>query len=263
MQASEFQGVNYVRGQVKLFGTKLQVYVYAVDGMLVDSGPARLQPEIATFCEQQGLKKIVHTHFHEDHTGNTAYLAERFSVPAYLPGAALGICKNKAKIPFYRQLFWGARQGFDAQALPQFVENERSKFEVIPTPGHTQDHVCLLDQENGRLFTGDLFVHVKTRVIMGQENLPQLMDSLRYLLKREFETVYCSHAGVVKNGHRQIAQKLTNLEELQDKIQGMHQSGMGYKEINRTLFPITPFITRTSMGEWSSYHIVRSLIEDR
>ncbi len=263
MDVSQFHGVSYIQGQVKLFGTRLEVYVYSVDGMLVDSGPARLQTGIAAFCAGQGLKKIVHTHFHEDHTGNTAYLAEKFAVPAYLPAAALAICKKKAKLPFYRQLFWGNRQGFAAEALPQSVENDQSKWEVIPTPGHTPDHISLLDEENGRLFTGDLFVHVKTRVIMGQENLPQIMNSLRSLLKRDFATVYCSHAGVVKNGYRQITRKLANLEELQDKIQALYRTGMGCREINRTLFPLTPFITRTSLGEWSSYHIVRSLIEDR
>ncbi|HWJ02661.1 MAG TPA: MBL fold metallo-hydrolase, partial [Verrucomicrobiae bacterium] len=117
MQGTQFQGVSYYHGQVKFYQTKLQVYIYAVDGMLVDSGPSRLQKEIAEFCQGQSLQRIVHTHFHEDHTGNTAYLMQKYQIPAYTNSTVQEICAVKGQIPIYRRIFWGPRPGFAAQPL--------------------------------------------------------------------------------------------------------------------------------------------------
>ncbi|MHB1653460.1 MAG: MBL fold metallo-hydrolase [Desulfitobacteriaceae bacterium] len=248
--------------KVRMMGTTLNVYLYLVDGMLVDSGPHRMEKTISDFCVQNRPDKIVHTHFHEDHTGNTAYLMKKFQLPAYIHPASLAISRKKGDIPLYRLVFWGRREGFQAEALPNFIENSYSRFEVLHTPGHTPDHAVFLDKENGRLFSGDLFVHYKTRVVMDMENIPLIMDSLRKLLKKDFDTVYCAHAGVVKDGYRLIEKKLAFLEELQDTVLILSDRGLEPKAITRKLFPQKPSITYFSFGQWSSYHLVRSLVED-
>ena len=260
---SEAQEVKVFNSKVQMMGSTLNVYSYLVDGMLVDSGPHRMKKEISEFCTQNQPDKIVHTHFHEDHTGNTAYLMNKLHFPAYIHSASLGICRKKGDIPLYRLAFWGNREGFQAEALPDFIENNHSRFEVIHTPGHTLDHVVFLDREEGRLFSGDLFVHHKTRVVRRKENIPLLMESLRKLLKENFDTVYCAHAGVLEHGYRLVKQKLTYLEELQDQIVTMSDNGLETKVITRKLFPQTPTITYFSFGQFSSYNLVRSLIEDR
>lgn len=80
MSTQEYQGVKIFNRAVSMLGSALKVYVYLVDGMLVDSGPHRLEQEIAAFCSGNPVDKIVHTHYHEDHTGNTAYLKSRLNV---------------------------------------------------------------------------------------------------------------------------------------------------------------------------------------
>jgi len=249
--------------KVQMMGTSMNVYAYIVDGMLIDSGPHRMKKEILDFCIRNRPEKIVHTHFHEDHTGNTAYLKHKLKIPAYINSESLAICRKKGKIPFYRFVFWGNREGFPAESLPEFIENSHSRYEVIHTPGHTPDHVVFLDRNEGRLFTGDLFVHHKTRIVRRHENIPLLMNSLRTLLRENFDTVYCAHAGVLEHGYRLIKEKLTYLEELQDQILTMSHKGHETKVIARKLFPQTPTIAYFSFGQFSSYNLVRSLIEDR
>lgn len=248
---------------VRMFGTTLNVYAYIVDGMLIDSGPHRLQKGIVDFCLQYRPDKIVHTHFHEDHTGNTAYLVNKLQVPAYIHPDSLSICHRKGDIPFYRLAFWGHRRAFGAEPLPTSIENEHSTYEVIPTPGHTRDHVVFLDREKGRLFSGDLFLHHKTRVTRRRENVPLLMESLRTLLKESFETIYCAHGGEITKGHYLIRQKLSNLEDLQGQILNLFNKGYDLKEIVKTIFPLTPSIAYFSLGEFSSYNLVRSLMYDK
>ena len=256
------QGVWIFNQPIHMMGTSLIVHVYWVDGMLVDSGPHRLEKSISAFSDRHRPTKIVHTHFHEDHTGNTAYLTEKFRVSAYVHPLSQDICRQKGDIPLYRLAYWGKRPGFEAEPLSEFIENAHSRFKVISTPGHTPDHVVFLDKEQGRLFSGDLFVHPKTRVVMNTENIPQVMDSLRRLLKEDFHTVFCSHAGVIKDGYHLIQQKLSNLEELRGEILRLREKGLEPKEITRKLFPQTPSITYFSLGEWSSLNLVRSVVND-
>lgn len=255
--------VRIFNSKVHMMGTTLNVYAYIVDGMLIDSGPHRMKKGIEDFCTQNHLDKIVHTHFHEDHTGNTAYLMKKLRVPAFMHSDAISVCQDKGDIPFYRLVFWGHRRGFKAEALPNLIENDHSCFQVIHTPGHTQDHVVFLDKEEGRLFSGDLFLHHKTRVTRRTENIPLLMASLRKLLQENFDTVYCAHAGRIENGYSLVKQKLTHLEELQDEVLTLFNRGLGIKTIVQKIFPQTPTIAYYSLGEFSSYNLVRSLIEDR
>lgn len=255
--------VKVINCKIKMLGTTINVYVYFIDGMLIDSGPQRMKKEISDFCTLNRPEKIVHTHFHEDHTGNTAYLISKLQIPAYIHPKSSDICLRKGKIPLYRFAFWGNREGFQAESLPKFIENSHSRYEVIDTPGHTSDHVVFLDRNEGRLFSGDLFVQPRTRIVRRHENIPLLMKSLRILLKEDFDTVYCAHAGILKNGYQLVKQKLSYLEELQDQILTMSENGQETLVIARKLFPQTPTITYFSFGQFSSYNLVRSLIEDR
>lgn len=254
--------VSVFNSKVRMMGTMLNVYLYHVDGMLIDSGPHRMEKPVSAFCSTHKPRKIVHTHYHEDHTGNTAYLMNKFHIPALIHTSSLGICRKKGDIPFYRLAYWGKRAAFGAEALPDILENEHTRFQVIHTPGHTPDHVVFLDEQKGRLFSGDLFVHPKTRVVMDTENIPLLMESLRILLKKNFDTVYCSHAGVIKDGYRLIAQKLAYLEDLQGTVLSLMEKGLDAKAITARLFPQTPSIAYFSFGQWSSYNLVRSLLND-
>ncbi|WP_308895047.1 MBL fold metallo-hydrolase [Candidatus Desulfosporosinus nitrosoreducens] len=247
---------------IQMMGSRLNVYCYFVDGMLIDTGPQRMEKEISEFCLLHRPDKIIHTHYHEDHTGNTAYLTAKFQIPAYIHSESLHICQVKGEIPFYRRAFWGNRKEFPAEALPNFVENEHSRWEVIHTPGHTSDHVVFLDEDKGRLFSGDLFLHDKTRIVRRHENIPRLMESLALLLKKNFDTVYCAHAGVVNQGYRLIERKLHYLEDLQGQILTLTQKGLDAKAITRKLFPQRPMITYFSFGQFSAYHLVRSFIDD-
>jgi len=263
VSTKSYQGVEYYECKVDALTTSLLVYIYWLDGILIDSGPFRLQKGIDQFCSGKRLDKIVHTHFHEDHTGNTGYLSQKYHVPAYIAPLYIEKCRKAASLPLYRQVFWGKRPAFDPLPLPDVIDNGNTRLKVIPAPGHTEDHVVFLDENEGRLFTGDLYVHYTTKVIMRQENMPVLMDSLRRLLGEDFATIFCSHAGVVENGYELLRRKLEYLEELQDRVLSLHKQGLEIKEIYQKLFPKRMPIQYASNGEWSPYHIVRSLVEDR
>lgn len=97
---------------------------------------------------------------------------------------------------------------------------------MILTPGHTNDHSSFLNEETGQLFTGDLYVTPKTKVVLREESIPQIIDSLELALSLDFQEMYCNHAGYIENGKEALHRKLNNLKELSGKIELMAEKGM-------------------------------------
>ncbi|MCL6611282.1 MAG: MBL fold metallo-hydrolase [Peptococcaceae bacterium] len=263
IKVEEHGGVTVFGGRVSMLGLgSLKIFVFLYRGSLIDAGPGRLHRELAPLLKPRQIERVLLTHFHEDHSGNAAWLQREKGVPVLVSPQALDLCGKDARLPLYRRFFWGKRPGFDPRPLGDAVECDGGRLKVIATPGHSHDHVCFLDSERGCLFTGDLFVTPRTRIIMRHESVPEIIGSIRRLLKEDFNTLYCAHAGVVENGHGMMAAKLRHLEELRERVLELHRRGMSAKEIDRKIFGKPQALERISSGEWSSRHIVTSIIRE-
>lgn len=242
--------------------TRSKVFVYLVDGMLIDTGAEKLQEELMGFFHNHSFDQVVLTHHHEDHTGNAAWLQQHHKVPMLIHPLGIEILKEHGEYPDYRKITWGNRKAIQAQPLGDQLRSRTLEWQVIHTPGHADDHVALFHEASGRLFTGDLFVSPKTRVMMKSESVPLLLASLRKLLALPFQSVFCSHAGFLENGRALLEQKLKHLETLQQTISRLYAEGMPPRDIDRQLFQKTYPIVQFSEGEWDTRHIVSSVIAD-
>lgn len=242
--------------------TRSKVFVYLVDGMLIDTGAEKLQKELEMFFTDHSFDQVVLTHHHEDHTGNAAWLQQHVEVPFFLHPLGMPIIEDDGEYPEYRKITWGNRRAFNALPLGERVRSRTLEWQVIHTPGHADDHVALFHEESGRLFTGDLFVSPKTRVMMKTESVPLIMASLRKLLALPFTSVFCSHAGFLENGRALLEQKLNHLENLQQTIIDRYKKGQTPSEINQQLFQKTYPIIKFSNREWDTIHIVTSVVFD-
>jgi len=262
LRVEKYNGVVCAGCTVKLLGSRLDTFIFIDDGLLIDTGPSRFAREYIQFFRSQSIKLAVLTHFHEDHSGNAPWLALQ-GIPVYIHPSSVPVCRRRAELPLYRRFFWGGRDRFSPRPLNGDLETENKNLSVIEAPGHSFDHIALYDREKGAVFTGDLFVTPKTKITMRPENVPQIMGSLRLLLRYDFQTVYCGHAGVVKNGKEMLARKLAHLENMSGEVLELHRRGWSISAINKKIFPKTAPLTYISGGEWASQHIIRSIIEDR
>lgn len=57
-----------------------------------------------------------------------------------------------------------------------------------------------LNHNSGMLFSGDLFVTPKTKLVLREESVPVIIDSIKRLLQYDFGEVFCCHAGHVPDG---------------------------------------------------------------
>lgn len=260
-ERSEFGNVRMGNGSVRLQAVNLNVYAFETDGILIDTGSFTLLEQFKGFFEEVDFEKVVITHAHEDHTGGASYLQQQYGTSIYMNEMSINECMKKANYPFYRKVFWGKRPAFTAEAIGETFESRNASWDVIETPGHSKDHLSFLNCETGQLFTGDLYVTPKTKVILREESIPTIISSLERVLTNDFEEVFCCHAGYVKDGRKALSRKLEYLLEMRDKIQLLREEGLTEKEINEQLFKKYP-ITRLSLGEWDSKHIVTSVLKN-
>lgn len=261
-EQGEFNGVTYGNGTVALQGVQLNVYSYIVDGICIDTGAYSLRKLFQQFLKEQQFEQVVLTHHHEDHSGNAAFLQQQ-GYPVYIERTLLKECAEKAAYPFYRKVFWGARKAFQAQPIASTFSSKTAEWDVIQTPGHAIDHIAFLNKETGQLFTGDLYVTTKTRLILSDESIPTIIQSLQKVLAYDFQDVFCSHGGLLKNGRKALQAKEEYLLTLQEKILSLHKQGLTAREINKQLFTKNYPITRFSRGEWDSLHIVTSILKEK
>ncbi len=240
-------------------GNKLPIFLFLVDGLLVDTGPSSLSKKSMTFFQTHNIDQVALTHVHEDHCGMAAWLQENKQVPILLHKDSIDAASRKAVLPLYRLRIWGERRPFRGQSLPEEIRTPNYRFQPIDTPGHCANHVVLYEEKKGWLFTGDVFVSIKQHVAFREENLGEMIESLEKLLKLDFDTIFCAHSGVQTDGYRLLEEKLTFLVDLQDKVRALEAEGMSPRMIDRELFPIKHPISDVSEGEGTSYNMVKTL----
>ena len=59
------------------------------------------------------------------------------------------------------------------------METERYRFQVINTPGHSPDHVCLFEPEQGWRFSGDAYIGGQDRALREGYDIHGIIASLK------------------------------------------------------------------------------------
>lgn len=241
-------------------GSPMSVYSFNIDGILIDTGSSSLLEEFKPYFHEADFDAVYITHFHEDHTGNAAYLQKEMDIPVFIHSSSASFTPKPFQIPIYRQVVWGNSAPFSSTALGETFTSRNHTWDVIETPGHTKDHVAFYNRDIGAMFTGDLFVSPKVKVVLAEENILNTRASLQKLLAYDFEDMYCCHAGYVKNGKKLIQLKIEYIDELENKVLTLAKQGKDVHEITAELFP-TPYpIIAISHTEWSPVHMVRVIL---
>jgi len=254
-------GVQLARGTLTFLGSPLKSCLYVVDGLLIDTGPRSMARETIPFLQGVPIEQVALTHLHEDHVGLSSWVSRHKGAEIYIHQESVAKTTRPGRLPWHRYYSWGPIAPFVSEPMPDRLERDHYTFEVIPTPGHTSDHVVLYVKEKGWLFTGDFFLYTNPVQWAPYESAAQHIASLRKVLELDFDTVFCGHAGIRTNGKRLIHEKLQYLLELQDRVAELHHRGYSPRQIDRTLFPKKPLSTYFTLGEWSSFHMVNSMLE--
>lgn len=260
IEIQQNRGVQCAHGKVAVQGIGMSAYSFFVDGLLIDTGSYSLSQEFQSFFNEIPIEQLALTHSHEDHSGNAAWIQQHKDVPIYIHGDSVSVCAKDGEYPFYRQALWGERPAFIAQPLGETLQTKSAIWDVIQTPGHTTDHLVFYNRETGAMFTGDLYIQTKTKVVLDEENIVHTLASLKKILSYDFEVVYCCHAGFLVDGRMKIQEKIAYLEELESNIKQLFYKGYSVEEITKAIFPRDYPIIKVSGEQWSSKHIITAFI---
>lgn len=235
---------------------------YWVDGLLIDSGCAHTARQLCSALKGWDVHRVVNTHSHEDHIGANARIQEMFRCPIQAHPDALPILHNPRLQPLqpYRRIFWGWPEPSEGEPVGEWIETEHHRFQVIHTPGHSPDHICLFESDQGWLFSGDAYIGGKDRALRQGYDIHGVIASLKELAELPVSTILTGSGSVHSDGVEHLEAKIAYLDELGERIRQLRDQGLSARRIRRRLFGREPPISYITLGHFSGMHLVRSYL---
>jgi glyoxylase-like metal-dependent hydrolase (beta-lactamase superfamily II) len=176
--------------------------------VVIDPGcddPSHLERVLAV--AGSAVERIVCTHSHPDHSPGAAWLKKRTGA------AVLGLPApdDGYQDPTYapdRALANGERIAAGGEVL-----------RAIHTPGHASNHLCLLLEADGLLFTGDHLMGGATVIIIPPDGSMRLyLDSLRQLRELPVVTLAPGHGALMPGAIAEIERVIGHRLAREDKL---------------------------------------------
>jgi len=239
---------------------------YWVDGLLIDSGCAYTVDELVSALKPYPVKLIVNTHSHEDHIGANRCFQDRRGVEIRAHASAISTIAERRQdkhLRPYQRVMWGYPEPSVALPVETIIETDKYRFEVIDTPGHSRDHICLYEPNRGWLFCGDAYVGGRDKALRADYNIRQILSSLKRMSELDVRQIFPGSGRVRDEAHKLLADKVEYLERTGERILSLFHKGWSYGRIRKELFGKEMLIAYYTLGHFSGRHLVRSYIEDR
>lgn len=260
-----FDAVQAITTGYSPFGrAALSVNVYFVDGLLIDTGQSKMRKAILNFVKDLPVQQICVTHHHEDHTGNLVQIKKQFDVPIYGSAKCRELMKNPPPISLPQKIYWGNRPAFNITALKKDeLLTPNYTFKIINIPGHAEDMIALYEASKGWLFSGDLYINSTIRYMLDNESIAQQIQSIKKVLKLNFDTLFCGHNFKAENGKQKLKDKLQYLEWFYDQVCYWYNKECKPEIILKKMKLMeNRMIKMISKGKLSQLNMVKAVIRD-
>ena len=269
-----------------LFGELFTTALY--DGIAVDPGSPKMRRSLAQHLQrlQPNLTKVVATHAHEEHVGNLNWLANRAGVPLFVSEMTAQFLTPFKKLPWVRALIIGQPPNLQPpyQLLGHTLDTQSAHLQIIPTPGHCDDHIVLYDPAEKLLIAGDAFMGSYFATPNPDVDSQRWLVSLERLMELDIEIMVEGHGhihtlrpdipdvpGVVirEDPKKAVAQKLDYMRWLREQIETGFKENLPVRVIEASCFPwgnrtswescaTDECIRLLSLGHFSRTELVRS-----
>jgi endoribonuclease LACTB2 len=230
------------------------VSVYLVHGVLIDTAFPHAAHELSRLVSELNPAGAMITHWHEDHAGNAATLA-RLGVPLAMSDQTFSLLRERPPIRLYRRLVWGRPPHFPDHHQP-FAH---PSLTLVPTPGHSDDHHVVWDAERRTLFSGDLWLGVRARVMHEHEEPQRIVRSLRRIAELQPRRMFDAHRGLVGDPVGAIAARIAFIEDTIGEIERALATGRSERQIVKEVLGGDELSAWVSFGEYARLNFVRAV----
>lgn len=231
------------------------VYVFRAGPFLIDAGFGNAQSQLLRWPGLAGATTCLLTHHDEDHSGNAAALT-RYGITVAAPSRVVDRLRRRAPIRLYRRWMWGRGAFAALELLKGEAIGDGWRLLPVYTPGHSDDHYVYYEPDRRLVFSADLYIGRRVRVAKANEDLSQLLDSLRSVRDLDPMAMYCSHRGRIERPAAALQDKIDWIEELIGRAKELEGQGMRPDQIARQLLGRDKIIDWASRFEYSRRNLV-------
>jgi glyoxylase-like metal-dependent hydrolase (beta-lactamase superfamily II) len=271
-----------------LFGELFTAIIY--DGVAIDPGSPKMRRSLARHLDkiEPNVSAIAATHAHEEHVGNLNWLAEKTGAPIYVSEMTAQFLRPFKKLPWVRALIIGQPPNLAApfRILGDRLPTESDELQVIPSPGHCDDHIVFYDPKEKLLLAGDTFMGTYFATPNPDVDSQKWLDTLQQLLELDIEILVEGHGhvhtlrpdipdfpGVVvrEDPKAAISAKLDYMQWLRNQVKAGFEEHLPIRAIEATCFPwgqrrswescaSDECMRVLSLGHFSRTELVRSFV---
>ncbi len=166
------------------------IYVLFKEQMVIDTGSRANRAIVEQFLSKiipfEQVERVVFTHLHYDHIGNFDLFKK---AEYYASQAEINSWKKDAKATILEEDMAEKFKDIKLSPLPAKIDG----LEVINTPGHTKGSVCLWDEKEKILFTGDTMLKRGPGRTDFPTSTPEIQNSMIRLIKYNYRILCPGH----------------------------------------------------------------------
>ncbi len=245
--------------------TNLAVYFFSLPNIYIDSAQSSMQKKFKEIAVKDKPEFCFLTHYHEDHAGNAPLLKSLFKTKIVAHKKSAKYLKKQFKMLPYEKIIWGRLQQFEPDLYydKETFDAKGHKFKIINTPGHSEDSVCILDADRGWLFSGDLYISSKPKYLRTDENIYEILKSLKIVSKLEFEVLFCAHKGILeKSPKKLINAKIEYMETMIYNVKKLYKEGFSPKKIRDILLGREGLTSYLTYLDFCKMNFISSILKD-
>lgn len=198
--------------------------------MVIDPGPdiaSHIEALIAASGGEKNIKAIVLTHMHPDHSPAAMPLAQRSGARIYSAPAVDDPYQDKTL------------QTDIIVQHDQLLALDDIRLRCIYTPGHVDNHMCYLLENDGILMTGDHMMQGSTVVIIPPHgNMKKYLHSLALLKQYDITALAPGHGELIHTPYDEIDGIIRHRLAREAKVQQRlaHYTAVTLDELTRDVY---------------------------